>query len=49
MYDAIKSERNKYVNQIQVCTQKAAEMKEKLKILGNENEILRTSATQKEK
>lgn len=49
MYDVIKSERNKCVNQIQVCTQRAAEMKEKLKILGNEFEILRTSVSQKEK
>lgn len=49
MYDVIKSERNKCVNQIQVCTQRAAEMREKLKILGNEFEILRTSASQKEK
>lgn len=49
MYDVIKSDRNKCVNQIQVCTQRAAEMKEKLKILGNEFEILRTSVSQKEK
>ena len=49
MYDSIKSERNKCVNKIQVCTQKAAEMREKIKILQNEIEILRTSSTQKEK
>lgn len=49
MYDIIKNERNKIVNQIQICTQRAAEMKEKLKILNNEHEILRTATTQKEK
>ena len=49
MYDVIKNERNKCVNQIQICTQRAAEMREKLKILGNEYEILRTSSNQKEK
>lgn len=49
MYDVIKSDRNKCVNQIQICTQRASEMKEKLKILSNEFEILRTSVVQKEK
>lgn len=49
MYDVIKNERNKCVNQIQICTQRAAEMREKLKILGNEHEILRTNSSQKEK
>ena len=49
MYDIIKNERNKCVNQIQVCTQRAAEMREKIKILSNEIEILRTSSVQKEK
>jgi hypothetical protein len=49
MYDVIKSERNKCVNQIQICNQRVSEMKEKLKILGNEQDILRTSDEQKEK
>ena len=49
MYDIIKNERNKCVNQIQICTQRAAEMREKIKILNNEIEILRTSSVQKEK
>jgi len=49
MYNVIKNERNKCVNQIQICTQRAAEMKEKIKILGNETEILRTASSQKEK
>ena len=48
----VKNERNKYVsvnqlvitlklNQIQSTTQKTAEMKEKIRILANETEILR--------
>ena len=49
MYDIIKNERNKLVNQIQICTQRAAQKKEKIKILSNEIEILRTSSAQKEK
>lgn len=49
MYDIIKNERNKLVNQIQTCTQRAAQKKEKIKILSNEIEILRTSSSQKEK
>jgi hypothetical protein len=49
MYDIIKNERNKCVNKIQVSTQRAAEMREKIKILQNEIEILRTASLQKEK
>lgn len=49
MYNIIKNERNKCVNKIQICTQRAAEMREKIKILQNEIEILRTSLAQKEK
>lgn len=49
LYDAIKSERNKCVSLIQASTQKATEVKEKLKIFDNETEILRTSVGQKEK
>ena len=49
MYDVIKNERNKCVNKIQICTQRAAEMREKIKILQNEIEILRTSSSLKEK
>ncbi|XP_078495204.1 coiled-coil domain-containing protein 146 [Ciona intestinalis] len=45
LYDVIKNERNKCVNQIQACTQKSAEMREKIKILANEIEILRTTVT----
>jgi len=49
LYDIIKNERNKCVNQIQACTQKSAEMKEKIRILANEIEILRTTVTTIEK
>ena len=49
MYDVIKNERNKCVNLIQTSTQKAAEMKEKIKILHNEIEIIRTAVMQKDK
>eukprot|EP00842_Homolaphlyctis_polyrhiza_P000705 jgi/Hompol1/1635/HPOL_002745-RA len=41
LYELVKNERNKYLNQIQSSTQRAAEMKEKIKILSNEIEILR--------
>ncbi|XP_059175835.1 coiled-coil domain-containing protein 146-like [Physella acuta] len=49
LYDIIKNERNKCVNLIQTSTQKAAEMKEKIKILNNEIEILRTAVMLKDK
>merc|ERR1712076_140844 len=49
LYDIIKNERNKCVNLIQTSTQKAAEMREKIKILQNEIEILRTAVTQKDR
>ncbi|XP_071815869.1 coiled-coil domain-containing protein 146-like [Apostichopus japonicus] len=49
LYDVIKNERNKCVNLIQASTQKAAEMREKIKILQNEIEILRTSCHGKER
>ena len=49
LYDLIKSQRNKFVNMIQTSSQSIAEMKEKLKILGNEIEILRTEAADKER
>ena len=45
----MKNERNKYVNQIQTCSQNLSEMKEKLKILQNEVEILRMDAASKDK
>lgn len=49
LYDVIKNERNKCVNLIQTSTQKAAEMREKIKILQNEIEILRTAVMQKDR
>lgn len=49
MYDIIKNERNKCVSLIQISTQKAAEMREKIKILDNEMEILRTTVAQKDR
>ena len=49
LYDVIKNERNKIVNQIQTSTQVSAEMREKIKILANEMEILRTAVAQKER
>jgi len=49
LYDIIKNERNKTVNLIQTSTQKAAEMREKIKILQNEIEILRTAVAKKDR
>jgi hypothetical protein len=49
LYDVVKNERNKYVNLIQASTQALAEMKEKIKILQNEVEILRNESIAKDK
>jgi len=49
LYDMVKSDRNKYVNQIQASAQALAEMKEKIKILQNEVEILRNESVAKDK
>jgi len=49
MYDTIKNDRNKCVNAIQINNQKSNEMKEKLKLLQNEIEILRTKLSTLEK
>ncbi|KAI8835875.1 hypothetical protein BC829DRAFT_406093 [Chytridium lagenaria] len=49
LYDVVKNERNKYLNQIQATTQRAAEMKEKIKILSNEIEILRHEIMNKDR
>ena len=48
LYDVVKNERNKYLNQIQATTQRAAEMKEKIRILSNEIEVLRHEITNKD-
>lgn len=49
MYDIVKNERNKYMNQIQTTMQRASEMKEKIRILSNEIEILRHEITIRER
>ncbi|KAF4040159.1 hypothetical protein GN244_ATG07588 [Phytophthora infestans] len=49
LYDVVKNERNKYVNLIQASTQALAEMKEKIKILNNEVEVLRNESLAKDK
>ncbi|XP_075713445.1 coiled-coil domain-containing protein 146 [Rhinoderma darwinii] len=49
MYDIIRNERNKCVSLIQMATQRAAELREKIKIYGNEMEILRTNVSSKER
>ncbi|XP_051889998.1 coiled-coil domain-containing protein 146 isoform X2 [Pristis pectinata] len=48
IYQIIKNERNKYVNLIQSAAQVSAEMREKIKILQNETEILRTTTLLKD-
>ncbi|EPZ33889.1 hypothetical protein O9G_002452 [Rozella allomycis CSF55] len=49
LYDSVKAERNKYVNMIQASTQKISEMREKVRILGNEVDILRCDLNNKDK
>merc|ERR1740130_2339177 len=49
LYDVVKNERNKYVNLIQSSSQALAEMKEKIKILQNEVEILRNESLAKDR
>merc|ERR1712139_433313 len=49
MYEVVKNERNKYVAMIQSSSQHLSEMKEKLKILQNEVEILRMESQMKDK
>ena len=49
LYDVVKNERNKYVNLIQASSQALAEMKEKIKILQNEVEILRNESLAKDR
>jgi len=49
LYDLVKNQRNKFVNNIQTSSQSIAEMKEKLKILNNEIEILRNESSSKDK
>ncbi|XP_048123334.1 coiled-coil domain-containing protein 146 isoform X2 [Alosa alosa] len=49
MYDIIKGERNKCVTLIQMASQRSAEIRENLKILENELDILHTTAINKDK
>lgn len=49
LYHMVKNQRNKFVNLIQASSQNIAEMMEKLKILGNETEILRNEVASKDK
>ena len=48
MYDEVKNDRNKYVKQIQNSSQELAETKERIKILQNEVEILRSESAEKD-
>ena len=48
LYDLVKNQRNKFVNLIQASSQSISEMKEKIKILLNEVEILRNESLQKD-
>ena len=48
-YEVVKNERNGYVNAIQASSQALAEMKERIKILQNEVEILRNESAEKDR
>jgi hypothetical protein len=48
IYQVVKNEKNKYVTQISNSHQRQTEMKEKVRILANETEILRTSVLEKD-
>ena len=48
MYEDVKNMRNRYLTQIQSSTQDLAEMKERIKILQNEVEILRNESADKD-
>jgi chromosome segregation ATPase len=49
LYEEVKSARNKYVNLIQNSTQDLAELKEKIKIVQNELEILKNESAEKDR
>ncbi|KFQ74984.1 Coiled-coil domain-containing protein 146, partial [Phaethon lepturus] len=49
MYDAIQNERNKCINLVHIAQQKANEIKNRVKLLGNEIENLRNIVTTKER
>lgn len=49
LYEEVKAARNRYVNMIQDSSQKLAELKEQIKILQNELEILKNEKTEKDR
>lgn len=49
LYEQVKNMRNKYVSQIQNYSQDLAEMRERIKILQNEVEILRNESSEKDR
>jgi chromosome segregation ATPase len=49
LYEEVKNMRNKYVSQIQNSSQDLAEMRERIKILQNEVEILRNESSDKDR
>eukprot|EP00932_Pfiesteria_piscicida_P004404 SRR837773.1431.p1 GENE.SRR837773.1431~~SRR837773.1431.p1 ORF type:complete len:448 (+),score=232.72 SRR837773.1431:31-1344(+) len=49
MYEVVKTERNKYMTSIQKSSQHLSELKEKLKILQNEVQVLRMESASKDK
>ena len=49
LYEEVKNARNKYVSQIQASSQDLAEMKERIKILQNEVDILQNESAEKDR
>jgi archaellum component FlaC len=49
MYEVVKNERNTYANSIQAASQTIAEMRERIKILHNEVDILQNESVAKDK
>ncbi|GFR42867.1 hypothetical protein Agub_g3858 [Astrephomene gubernaculifera] len=49
LYDLVKNQRNKFVNLIQAASQSTTEMKDKLKVLQNELDILQNEVAVKDK
>lgn len=49
MYEVVKSERNSFANSIQSASQSIAEMRERIKILKNEVDILQNESLAKDK
>lgn len=49
LYDVVKNERNSYANAIQAASQNIAEMRERIKILHNEVDILKNESASKDK